>query len=102
MFIYHGICVLHHCDNPSCVNPKHLFLGTAKDNNSDRAKKGRSSVNIFQGEDSGVSKLTECQVLEIRRLWDTGEYYKYEIAEMFPVSAKQIGSIVNRQSWKHL
>lgn len=42
---YHGTCVLHRCDNPCCVNPCHLFLGTAGDNNRDRAKKGRSHTN---------------------------------------------------------
>jgi hypothetical protein len=45
-----GLCVLHACDVPACVNPQHLFLGTRGDNNTDRAKKGRSYL----------SKLTHC------------------------------------------
>lgn len=54
--------VLHRCDNPCCINPEHLFLGTRADNNRDRKEKGRSSA----GERHPFSKLTEEQVREIR------------------------------------
>lgn len=60
-----GLCVLHRCDNPRCVNPSHLFLGTNLDNIEDRNNKGRSKG--ARGESSGTAKLTSAQVLEIRR-----------------------------------
>src|SRR3990167_8700408 len=59
-----GLLVLHKCDNPCCVNPKHLFLGTASDNILDAAAKGR----MAHGEKNGNRKLTTDQVLTIRQV----------------------------------
>ena len=59
-----GMCVLHRCDNPACVNPAHLFLGTISDNAQDMVNKGRST----RGERVITSKLTEQGVHEIRQM----------------------------------
>ena len=58
-----GMCVLHRCDNPACINPAHLFLGTKGDNTRDCIAKGR----IARGERHGVARLTRSDVLDIRR-----------------------------------
>lgn len=92
--------VLHTCDNPPCVNPKHLFLGTHKDNMRDMIVKGRKRVGI--GEQSTNPKLTEEKVLEIRRLYKEENMTLYKIAEIFNVSFQNISWIINRKSWKHI
>ena len=61
--------VCHKCDNPSCCNPHHLFLGTHQDNIDDREKKGRNKLPHCLGEKHGLHKLTETQVKEIRKLY---------------------------------
>lgn len=59
--------VCHRCDNPPCVNPDHLFLGTAKDNADDRDRKGRNSpAPVYRGASGTNAKLTDAQVAEIR------------------------------------
>jgi hypothetical protein len=95
-----GMCVLHRCDNPSCVNPAHLFLGTYADNNADMAMKGRHGD--FRGERNGSSKLIRDQVLEIRCLAAQGKVSQREIGEMFGVSKGAIGRILRHQTWAWL
>ena len=93
-----GLCILHHCDNRSCVNPAHLFSGTPQDNVRDIMKKGR---NHF-GERSGMSKLSCKKVIRIRELYSSGEYTQEEIGNMFGVHRTNICQIVNRDTWKHI
>lgn len=66
-----GMCVLHHCDNPPCVNPAHLFVGTQVDNVRDRDAKHRGRAP--HGEASGASKLIEIEVRDIRAAYGQGE-----------------------------
>ena len=67
-----NLCICHHCDNPSCVNPKHLFLGTVNDNNQDKVKKGRQFKP--QGTKNWKCILTNNLVIEIREKYTTGKY----------------------------
>lgn len=94
-----GLCVLHRCDNPSCVNPDHLFLGTNGDNMKDKTTKGRN--NAPRGERAGGAKLTVGQVLEIRRRYAAGDIQR-QIALDFGVGYKAINKIVHRQRWAHV
>lgn len=91
-----GMQALHTCDNPSCVNPEHLFSGTNADNMRDKAQKGRVKVPV--GEKHGKAILTARQVQRI--LKDPRPYA--EIATQYNVASSTIGSIKQRVSWKHL
>lgn len=91
--------VLHTCDNPSCVNPKHLWLGTHQDNMRDRGQKGRNG--FVEGESCHLSKLTENQVLEIRRLKKGGKSNTF-LSKQFGVTSTNIAEIVNGKTWRYL
>ncbi len=88
------LCVLHKCDNPICVNPKHLFLGTQEDNIFDMHQKDRQA----KGENHGQHKLTVKQVEQIRGLKE--KYTQREIAKMFDVCHATIASIHSNITWK--
>lgn len=93
-----GKLVCHQCDNPPCCNVKHLFLGTNKDNITDMVRKGRGA----KGETSGKSKLTELTVIEIRKLYSTGNYTLVELGKKFNVSHQNISSVVKKETWNHI
>ena len=94
----HGMCVCHTCDNPICVNPSHLFLGTHLDNLRDAAQKGR----IAKGEKNGHATLTEGKVRMIRAMAESKMYLQSELAEIFIVTQSCISSIVNFNTWRHV
>ncbi len=94
------MCVLHKCDNPSCFNPEHLFLGNRKDNSDDMIKKGRQ--HHLKGEDQPNSILTEEQVLKIRKLYKRWVYTVKILAKEFGVSETCIKEVIRGNSWKHL
>lgn len=94
--------VCHRCDNPPCVRPEHLFLGTAADNARDMVAKGRRFQPVSLGEKHGNALLTAASVLEIRRLHRNGEATHKEMAAQFGVSPGTIESVTSRRAWKHV
>lgn len=99
-----GMVVCHHCDNPPCVRPGHLFVGTPNDNIQDMVKKDRQA----QGETHGARlhperfcSLTEEEVIAVRSAVDAGETHE-RVAERFGVSRANVGMIVQRKTWKHI
>lgn len=104
------LCVLHHCDNPPCINVEHLFLGTRADNNADRDSKGHFNANIglnmakhperrAWGERQGSAKLTAEQVKEIRALSKLGLSQRH-LGRRFGVGKTAIGEIIRGETWR--
>lgn len=93
-----SLCVLHKCDNPACVNPDHLFLGTLKDNTRDMIRKGRDAAC---GERNHESKLSPAQVAEIIALRKEGVMLKY-ISAQFGISMGHVSQIASGGRWGHV
>ena len=100
--LHHGVdltpdqFVCHHCDNPPCVRPDHLFLGSNTENQRDSIRKGRD--NKARGERNCNAKLTAYNVLEIR----SSSLNSSQLGRKFRVAANTIGCIRRGQTWKHL
>jgi len=92
-----NLFVLHKCDNPSCVNPEHLFLGNHQDNMDDMSKKHRA----VHGNKHHKTKLTEQEVREIRVLYQNNNSQR-SLAAKFNVTKNAIKCIVNNKTWKHV
>jgi len=88
--------VLHKCDNPQCVNPEHLFLGTHQDNMRDMALKKRTMF----GSKHKDAKLKPEQVLEIRKLYAEGGHTTRSLGAEYGVDSKHIHNIVTGKKWK--
>jgi predicted XRE-type DNA-binding protein len=94
-----GMFVCHTCDNPACVNPKHLFLGTANDNMQDKINKGRQ--RHLSGESNPASRLTVEQVTQIRQRAKQGEIQR-ELAQEFGVTQSTVSEIVLYKIWRNV
>lgn len=93
-----GIVIRHTCDNRACVNPSHLLPGTITDNHKDMVERGRHTI----GERHPGVKLTEHQVLEMRRLFDGHIFNQAQLAEVFNIHPATVHDIVRRKAWKHI
>jgi len=98
--IPNGLFVCHHCDNPGCVRPDHLFLGTSRDNILDAAKKGRLAQ--LKGEAHPSVKLTNDKVRKIRELYKTGKFTQKQLGFLYEVGRTNIGMIVRGKTWSHI
>ena len=105
-----GIEICHNCpsgDNPSCINPAHLFAGTRKENAQDMGRKGRGVFQVHPekaplGERNGNVKLTKDQVIEIRLLKEKGLATITQIAMNFGVTDSAICKVIFRRTWRHI
>lgn len=93
------LCVLHRCDNPRCVNPAHLFLGTKKQNNEDRDRKGRQ--NCPRGERHHKAKLNASKVRDVRRRVARGESTR-AVGARFGITSATVSNIARRKLWKEV
>lgn len=95
-----GLFVLHKCDDPRCVNPSHLYLGTNKDNMRDLYERG--DPNRSHGEKHYHALLTDEQAREVRRLYKARKMRSVDIGKKFGISRSTVWDIGTGRRWKHL
>jgi len=91
--------ICHKCDNPRCVNPKHLFSGTQVENLADMRKKARGRNKPMYGESNPASKLTIGEVTKIREFHADGQSFR-SLARQFSIDKKTVTQIVRKEIWK--
>ena len=96
-----GLSVLHHCDNPPCVNPAHLYVGTQLENVRDRAVRRRGKEHRQNGTGNDNVKLTEADVRAIVAMTDAGKSQTV-VAAMFGLTQPYVSKLARRQYWQHL
>lgn len=97
-----GMHILHRCDNPRCVNPGHLFIGTNNDNIADRISKGRGTNPGVPGERNHNAKINETTVRAIRSRAASGQFTHKQIANEFGLSRSRTSSVIRGIGWKHV
>lgn len=101
-----ALCVMHACDNPPCVNPAHLSLGTRRENHEDKVRKGRQIVGKdhalrWRGEKHAHALVTDKQVIEIRKRRAGGES-NVGLAKEFGMSQSAMSALCHGTAWAHL
>lgn len=95
-----GESVLHSCDNPPCVRPEHLRIGTQKDNAADREDRGRG--NQPRGSRNGKTIFAEDEIVRIKHMLKSGKLNKGQIADIFECSRSAIEGIASGRTWSHI
>jgi len=91
-----GMCACHNCDNPCCVNPNHLFLGTKADNNSDKDAKGRRRDAV--GDNNGQSKLKNPEAIDIYNSRESTAL----LSEKYGISEVSVRNIRSGRLWSRI
>ncbi len=102
---YHDLLACHHCDNPKCCNPAHLFWGTPRDNTHDAMRKGRLTKPPSSRQDgarNNNARLTADDVRAIRRRYKPRKVTHLDLAMAYGVAPDTIKAIVGRKRWKHV
>jgi hypothetical protein len=119
--IHHGefpdasLCVCHRCDNPACVNPSHLWLGTHQENAADKKAKGRANnphgqrhgsylhpESTAKGERNGQALLSAQQVAAIRETYSRGGVRQKDLALQFGIGQTTVSAIIRKTNWTHV
>lgn len=96
-----GLLVRHKCDNPACVRPAHLLIGTQKQNMADMYRRGRGRKRGLSGSQNPNAKLNESAVRQLRDAAESGEPLR-RIAERLNVSPATAHLIATRKTWRHV
>ncbi len=101
-YVERGDVIRHSCDNPACVNPAHLLIGTQQDNVNDMVERGRQCFvgrNSRKGEANGFSHLTSSQVLKLRELYNSGMSIR-QACTITNIEYENARIIIRNKSWK--
>lgn len=94
-----SMAICHKCDNPQCVRPSHLFLGTIAENNADRERKGRGAQP--KGERHGNAKLSAAAAVAVRAALERKTATRRQLAEQYGVSKTAIAAVATGKLWRH-
>lgn len=98
-----GCYVLHHCDNPPCVNPDHLYVGTQTDNMQDAVERDRGVGSPgMPGETHPQAKVTEADVREMRQRYEEEPVSQYDLADQYGLTQSTVSDILRREIWDHV